>query len=113
MKLTFLKIYLLPLTVLIILGIIVVANKPLASTTQSKQQISVLNKTQTLRVVNAEIVNEDFRLTMRNNSAKSITNFEIGVGNGVTYQTEFLYADVDKAVLPGRNTNKLIQKNKV
>lgn len=77
------------------------------SATQQNASLQIANRTQALSVVKAESGSNEFSITLRNNSAKTITAFSISPSKGFTITEEFLLAEIPEV---GIEPNALFSK---
>lgn len=79
-------------TVMSLIGISALSGN--RSTTQQDSPIQIANRTQALSVIKAERGSNEFSITLKNNSAKTITAFSISPSKGFTITEEFLFAEI-------------------
>lgn len=63
------------------------------SATQQNAPLQIANRTQSLSVIKAERGSNEFTITLKNNSAKTITAFSISPSKGFTITEEFVLAE--------------------
>ena len=62
-------------------------------TTQQDPPLQIVNRTQAFSVIKAEPGSSEFSITLKNNSAKTITAFVISPSKGYTITQEFVFAE--------------------
>ena len=77
------------------------------STTQQDPPLQIVNRTQAFSVIKAEPRSNEFSITLKNNSAKTITAFVISPSKGYTITQEFVFAET---VDYGIASNELFSK---
>jgi hypothetical protein len=64
------------------------------STTQQNAPLQIANRTRAFAVIKAERGSNEFSITLKNNSAKTITAFSISPSKGFTITEEFILAEI-------------------
>jgi len=77
------------------------------SGTQQNAPLQIANQTEALSVVKAERGSNEFSITLKNNSAKTITAFSISPSKGFTITEEFVLAEISEI---GIGPNALFSK---
>lgn len=63
------------------------------STTQQDPPLQIVNRTQAFSVIKAEPRSSEFSITLKNNSAKTITAYSISTGKNYKIMEEFVFAE--------------------
>jgi len=77
------------------------------SATQQNAPLPIANRTQAFSVIKVERGSNDFSITLKNNSAKTITAFSISPSKGFTITEEFVLAEISEI---GIGPNALFSK---
>src|SRR4051794_3022556 len=77
------------------------------SAPQQNAPLQITNRTEALSVIKAETGPNEFSITLRNNSAKTITAFSISPSKGFTITEEFVLAEISEI---GIGPNALFSK---
>jgi hypothetical protein len=78
-----------------------------SSIPQQNPSLEIANRTQALSVIKAERGSNEFSITLKNNSAKTITAFSISPSKGFTITEEFVLAEISDIGIP---PNELFSK---
>lgn len=101
-----LSIFCIPTVVLVLLiGISALSGN--RSTTQQDPSLQIANRTRAFSVIKAERGPNEFSITLKNNSAKTITAFSISPSKGFTITEEFVLAETSDF---GIESNELFSK---
>ena len=90
MRLTIL--YISSAVLVFVIGISAVSSN--RSKTQQNTPLQIINHTQGLSILKAERGSNEFSITLRNNSGKTITAFSISPSKGFTITEEFVLAEI-------------------
>ena len=89
------------LLLLPIIGLMVYTVLLNPSADASPQQPTVVTKTRGYETLEAEIVNDQVRVTLKNNHKRTITAFAISFGDTYRITEDFAYSDVHLGIAPG------------
>ncbi len=95
-------------TVVLVLLIGISALSGNRSTSQQNLPLQIVNRTQGFSVIKAEGGSNEFSITLKNNSAKTITAFSISPSKGYTITEEFVFAETADI---GIGSNALFSKS--
>ncbi len=98
------RVYVFAVVVLLVLSVLVL-NRIVPSKTAPTGDISVLNKTSAFQVLHAQHINNRLTLSLKNNSAQTVTAFVITVGHDFRITEDFITSEVpDKVGIKSQKT---------
>lgn len=87
------RVYVFAAVLILALSVLVLTRNVPSKTAQSGN-ISVLNKTSTFQVISAQQVNDRLSLSLKNNSAHTVTAFVITVGSELRITEDFVTSEI-------------------
>ncbi len=98
------RVYVLAAVLLLALSVLVLTRSVPSKTAQSAS-ISIVNKTSALQVISAQQVDDHLSLSLKNNSAHTVTAFVITVGSKLRITEDFIISEIpDKIGIKSQNT---------